>query len=535
MLTTFQHATDIAMAEVLEEMSIRKTLELFLLFSLGSQYDHLIAQGLAKLGVFCLVADPATVTAEDVARLMPIGIILSGGPASVWAEPPPFDSKILDLGIPVLGICLGFQLWAKHIGANVVAGTNKEYGRHAMVIDDTSSPLFYRCRPDPFVIQNHGDMIEPHPLLALLSHTANAPVGAANFRHLWGVQFHPEVSHTDDGLQMLENFCFQICQATDRYPAEQEAQRKIREIRDTVGDGKILLALSGGSDSSVVAFLIKEAIESKPGKVRAVYIKGIDRADDEAFVLDLAKAEASWLELVVVDATELFLKALHGKFSMHEKRLAMQGIYKQILEEQAALFGANFIAQGTLYTDISESGGGYTTGARKAQIKLHHNINVGFSLPELTPIADCVKDSARNIGREVQVPEELLIRHPFPGPGMVIRVEGEITAEKLQMARHVDEIFIGELRRANYYNAVWQAGAAVTQSVHTYSKGEDAGDGPLIVLWAVYSVNGFTAQRARFDHDFLDRVTQRITNEVPKIGYVSFGTSSKPPATIEWG
>ena len=241
------------------------------------------------------------------------------------------------------------------------------------------------------------------------------------------------------------------------------------------------------------------------------------------------------MELKIIDATEEFVKALAWKLAMREKRLAMREIYKSILEKEAADFGAAFIAQGTLYTDISESGGGYESGARKAIIKIHHNTNLGFSLPELMPLADCVKDSGRNIGRSIGVPEVLLTRHPFPGPGLVVRIEGEVTANKLAIARRADEIYIEELRRWKLYDSVWQAGAVVTQSVTTCTKGDDAAEGVVVALWAVWSVNSFTAQAADLPYDFRQHVSRRLTNEIREVGATVYRDSGKPPTTIEWG
>lgn len=220
---------------------------------------------------------------------------------------------------------------------------------------------------------------------------------------------------------------------------------------------------------------------------------------------------------------------------MHDKRIAMRGIYKEVLETEAKKFGADFIAQGTLYTDISESGGGYDSGAKKAQIKIHHNVNLGFSLPEIEPLADCVKDTGRQLGRSLGVPEELLVRQPFPGPGLVVRIEGEVTKEKLHTARLVDGIYIEEMRNWNLYNDIWQAGAVVTSSMTACTKGDDAAQGHVIALWAVWSVNGFTARAAELPYDFLKHVSQRMTNEIREVGGVVYRISDKPPVTIEWG
>jgi GMP synthase (glutamine-hydrolysing) len=269
-------------------------------------------------------------------------------------------------------------------------------------------------------------------------------------------------------------------------------------------------------------------------QILGVYIKGIDRPDDEANVIKYF-GNQDWIEVKIVDATDKFLTALRGKTEMHDKRLAMRGIYKEVLEKAAKDFGADFIAQGTLYTDVSESGGGYDSGSKKAQIKIHHNVNLEFSLPEIQPLIDCVKDTGRNIGRAIGVPDELLVRHPFPGPGLIVRIEGEVTKEKLMTARKVDGIFIEEIKKWGLYNSVWQAGAVVTASNTTATKGDDAAQGHVIALWAVWSVNGFTARAAELPYDFLKHVSQRITNEVREVGGVVYRISDKPPVTIEWG
>lgn len=527
MLSVFREATKESLGSLAEEMKVRQTKQFIMLFSMGSQFDHLIVQTLAKLGVYCVVADPASVTADDVKKAAPAGIILSGGPASVFDEPPPFDEKIFDLGIPLLGICLGFQMWAKHAGAKVTPQHKREFGVHEFRVTK-DSPLFIGVQQRTQVLESHGDAVSDAPF-EVLGSTDNAPVAAGHSEHLWGVQFHPEVTETTEGMKMYDNF-LNICGIVERFPAESVAKRKIEELRKVVSGKNVLIALSGGSDSSVVAYLLKES----GAKLKGIYIRGIDRPDDEAYVKKYFGSQ-DWIEFDIADATKEFLHALKGKTDMREKRMAMRGIYKDVLEKELKKFGADFIAQGTLYTDVRESGHGHETGARVAEIKVHHNVKLGFSVPEISPLETEVKDSARAIGRELGVPEDLLIRHPFPGPGLVVRIEGEVTAESLRVARACDGIYIEELRKAGLYETVWQAGATLTHSMHTESKGDGAGLGRVLALWAVWSVNGFTARFAQLPYEFLDKVSRRITNEVREIGSVVYRISDKPPSTIEWG
>lgn len=533
MLDTFTKATPEQLGEISIEMAVRKTREVFLLFPMGSQTDVLIAQHFAKLGVYMLVADPASVTAEDVRALAPKGIVLSGGPASVATEPPPFDSAIFDIGIELIGICLGFQMWAKHIGLRVEKGRG-QYSGHDVEIGEAED-LFLGLPPRISAVQSHGDEIYADRHVAGFRVTAwsDGVVAAGRHAHLTGVQFHPEMSNTEYGDRIFSNFVFEVCKAKDRFPAHEIAKYEIAQIVESVRGKTVVLALSGGSDSSVVAHMIKEA-QNGEGRLIGVYIKGIDRPDDERFVLEHF-GNRNWLELIIVDATEELLAELAGKLSMKEKRVAIRIAYKAVLERIISERRPDVIAQGTLYTDISESGGGLQTGARKARIKLHHNVNLGFSVPEIMPLARHVKDSARAIGREIGVAEELLTRHPFPGVGLGVRIMGEITREKLILARVCDHSYHDELKKAGLYDKIWQSGAVVTEMLHPKTAGDDASEGPIILYWAINSVNGFTATAYPIPGEVHDRIQARLGSDAPSIGATAYRTSHKPYSTIEAG
>ncbi len=531
---------------ILEELDRRGTRELIVLFSLGSQTDHLIKMRVGALGVYVVMADPHTVQQPHIHKLQDAGIdvkgiILSGGPASVHTRDDGvyFDARIFNMSIPVFGICLGFQLWAQHAGYLVEPASMPEFGRHSLEFYMGSSAatamLFAAVPVGSQVVQSHHDHVVGGEDLQILASTDNTPVAAARYENLWGVQFHPEVTETDHGRQMLKNVCENIFGMRDFFKARDVSETKITELREQLGNKRAVIAFSGGTDSTVSLELLSRAVDFQPGRIRAVYIEGIDRADDERRAREYCAARP-WIELVVISAREQYLEALEGLTDMREKRKAMRGVYLPILLEQCRDFGATYIVQGTLYTDISESGGGAQSGARKAQIKLHHNVNLDFEeIQELTPLDDQVKDTVRAMGEALGVPADTLYSQPFPGPGLVVMIEGEVTSEKLETARACDAIFIEMLRESGLYEQVWQACVFVLDSRVPVSKGDDAGMQQVIVLRAVTSTDGFTAEWARLSHEFIAAVSRRIPNEVPDIGRVLYDTTSKPPGTIVWG
>jgi len=562
LLETLVKVDDGVLEQIHKEMELRKTREVFTLGALGSQTDHLIKSSIEKLGAYCLIFNPATIKARDLAKLEPKGIIWSGGPVSVYKNPPPVDLEIFDLGVPNLGICLGFQLLAQYRGIKVLGSKKKEFGRHLLQVKKVNGnmPLLFKNCPEQFrVVQNHGDFIWPDDRMEIYATTENSPVAAGRIDNCYGTQFHPEQSHTENGLVIFNNFCYEICQAKDRYPAEKVAYRKIQEIRETICNKRVILGLSGGTDSSTVAHLLYHAVGGRPGQIIGVYIKGIDRYDDEAHVYRYFK-DLPWLKLIVIDASDTFLAAVRGIKDMHGKRVVMRGVYAEILNWIAWLYKASFIAQGTLYTDMSESGFGYATSAEKARIKLHHNVFLPLIVDELLPLVDCVKDSGRNIGRAIGVPIELIEKQPFPGPGLLVRIVGEVTPDNRYQAREADAVWISELRQADLYSSVWQAGAPIvdntiyddgqiTQAAQaileeeivncgmadkinqacvrinnsetTCQRGDDKGSGRIAQVWIDWKDEG---GQFELPYDFLKEViARRLANEVNGIGAVTYG------------
>ena len=498
----------------------------------GSQYTQLIARRIREARVRSVVL-PFSTSAADLRALAPKGIVLSGGPSSVYDENAPRgDDSVFDLGIPVLGLCYGMQLMARHFGGEVGRAPGREYGR--AVVDVSGGRLLRSLGPAETVWMSHGDHVETVPEgFAVTARTTNAPVAAFEdpVRGLYGLQFHPEVQHTDHGPEMLEAFLYEACGCSPRWTMASFRESAIEKIRSTVTEGIVLGGLSGGVDSTVAAVLIREAIGER---FRGVFVDtGLLRKDEGRHVL--AAFEHLGLPVTGVDASERFFAALRGVTDPERKRKIIGGLFIDVFTENAkAVDGAAWLAQGTLYPDVIES---VSIHGPSAVIKTHHNVGglpekLGFKLVE--PLRELFKDEVRRLGEELGIPHDMLYRHPFPGPGLAVRMPGEITPARVRVLQEADAIFIEELRASGDYDRTAQAFAVLlpVQSVGVMGDGRTYED--VAALRAVTTVDYMTADWARLPHDLLDRVARRIVGEVRGVNRVVYDVTSKPPATIEW-
>ncbi len=503
-----------------------------LVINFGSQYVQLIARRVRELGVFSEIVN-WDISVDEIKEKNPYGIIFSGGPASVYAPGAPLPDKgIYELGIPILGICYGLQVITHQLSGKVEKSDKQEYGRARLRIlkEDT---IFEGIPKESDVWMSHADKVVKLPEnFEVLAVSDNSPyaVIADKDRRIYGFQFHPEVVHTVYGKEMLANFVYGVCKAERNWEMGDFIKEKIEEIRKTVGDSKVIAALSGGVDSTVAAVLTHRAVGDK---LHCFFIDhGLLRYKEREEVEKNLRSLG--LPLTVVDASDIFLERLKGVEDPEEKRKIIGRTFIEVFEKEAKkIEGAEFLLQGTLYPDVVESAG--IKGS--AKIKTHHNVG---GLPErmnlklLEPFRELFKDEVRQIGKLLGIPDEILKRHPFPGPGLAIRVIGEVKKEDLEILRKADYIFIEELKKAGLYDRVWQAFAVllpiksvgVMGDVRTYEK--------VIALRAVESVDGMTADWYRLPYDFLDKVMRRIINEVEGVNRVVYDISSKPPSTIEW-
>jgi GMP synthase (glutamine-hydrolysing) len=508
-----------------------------LILDFGSQYTQLIARRIREERVYCEI-HPPDLDADAVRRFAPAGIVLSGGPSSVLDEGAPrMAPGVLELGLPVLGICYGLQLLAHQLGGLVERAEEREYGRAQLKIEAVEHPLFAGLEGGPgrTVWMSHGDrVLRLPPGFRVLATSESSPFAAVAHvdEPLYGLQFHPEVVHTEGGRRILANFAHRICGCRGSWTMETFLEEGVAAVRARVGDGHAVCGLSGGVDSSVAAALVHRAIGDR---LTCLFVDhGLLRAGERAEV-ERAFREGLGIPLVTVDAAERFLAALHGVTDPEEKRRIIGRLFIEVFEEEAGRIGpVEFLVQGTLYPDVIES---VSVRGPSVTIKTHHNVG---GLPErmrlrlVEPLRELFKDEVREAGRRLGLPEAIVGRHPFPGPGLAIRVIGEVTRERLAVLRRADAILTEEIRRAGLYDAIWQAFAVFLPVQSVGVMGDERTYENAIALRCVTSVDAMTADWARLPPELLARVSSRITNEVEGVNRVVYDVSSKPPATIEW-
>ena len=514
--------------------------EKILILDFGSQYTQVIARRVRECRVYSEIL-PFCTKASEVAKLKPSGIILSGGPASVYAaKAPQVDKKIYELGIPVLGICYGMQLIAHGLGGKVERSTAREYGPGKLK-GDPKCALFDKLPATLEVWNSHGDKITKLPAgFRPLGKTENSPhaVIGDTKRHIYGLQFHPEVVHTPRGKEILANFVHRICGCTSNWTMESFIDRTCREIREQVGEGRVILGLSGGVDSSVAAVLLHKAIGDR---LTCIFVNnGLLRANEAAAVEKLFSREFR-IRMKTVDASEQFLKKLKGVTDPERKRKIIGNEFIKVFEKAARDLKKSdpghyrFLAQGTLYPDVIESVS--ISGNPAALIKSHHNVG---GLPEkmkfelVEPLRQLFKDEVREVGAELGLSKEIVHRQPFPGPGLAVRVIGEITAERLRIVREADAIVLEEMKASGWYYKVWQSFAVLLPVRSVGVMGDERTYDYTIALRIVNSHDGMTADWVRLPHELLAKISARVINEVKGVNRVCYDISSKPPATIEW-
>ena len=507
-----------------------------LILDFGSQYTQLIARRVREARVYSEI-HPPTRSIEWVRAWGPTGIILSGGPNSVYGENvPSADIGLLDVA-PVLGICYGMQLIAHLAGGTVTRGRRREYGRAAMDIDRADGLFDGFAHGDAMQVwMSHGDHVEtPPPGFVVTAHSANTSVAA--FRHqerpIFGVQFHPEVAHTPRGSEVIGNFLFRVCGADPSWTPGAFIDDQVERIRARVGESRVICGLSGGVDSSVAAALVHRAVGDR---LTCIFVDtGLLRQREREQVERTFRANLG-ISLITVDAEREFLAALGGISDPEQKRRAIGHTFIDVFESASeGIEDARFLVQGTLYPDVIESAS--PSGGPSVTIKTHHNVgglkpDMKFELIE--PLRELFKDEVRNVGRELGLPEEMVGRHPFPGPGLAIRIIGEVTGESLDTLRAADAIYLDEIRAAGLYDEIWQAFAVLLPIRTVGVMGDERTYDNVLALRAVTSTDGMTADWFPFPPDVLARISNRISNEVAGVNRVVYDVSSKPPATIEW-
>ena len=502
----------------------------------GAQYSQLIARRVRECGVYSQIV-PFTISADEVKRIAPKGIIFSGGPASVKTPGSPRpDKDIFSLGIPVLGICYGLQVMSEMLGGNVTCPEEKEYGLQNIDIDDRSSVLLKDVSDHSQVWMSHGDSVDRIPAgFRVTASTPTCPytVVENDEKKFYGVQFHPEVVHSKEGMKMIRAFVLDIAKAKPDWNMGSFIDDAVEEIRRTVGDKQVLCGLSGGVDSSVAALLIHKAIGDQ---LVCVFVNnGMLRKNEAENVINLFSKHFN-IRLRYADAEDAFLSALKGVTEPEAKRKIIGKLFVDTFYSEARQCGdISFLAQGTLYPDVIESKS--PTGGPSSTIKSHHNVG---GLPEdlkwqlLEPLKELFKDEVRALGKELGLPDDLVYRHPFPGPGLGVRCIGEVTKERLDTLRDIDDIFISEIRKAGLYNQIWQALADLLPVKSVGVQGDERTYREVCTLRAVTSEDAMTADWYRMPYDVLQRAAVRICNEVRGVNRVLYDITSKPPGTIEW-